>query len=201
LFILASASPRRRELLHAAGYDFQVHAPDIDEDDYPSKILPTDLALRLATLKAQAIAERFPNDIVLGADTVVAFGDRSLGKPGNEAEAKRMLELLSGTTHIVITGVAVQYRAQSVNRFARVMSAVRMRKLTSNEVRDYVASGDWKGKAGGYGIQDERKDPFVQRMTGSHTNIVGLPMKKTIELLTAVGVVAAREPEAGFSAG
>jgi septum formation protein len=197
--ILASASPRRRGLLHAAGYDFEVHPADIDEEDYPAKMLPADLAQRLAVLKAQAIAEKFPEAVVLAADTVVAFGDRPLGKPADEADAARMLTLLSGTTHIVITGVAVEHRAKSFNQSARMMSAVRMRSLTKNEIRAYVESGDWKGKAGGYGIQDERRDPFVTRMTGSQTNIVGLPMKKTMELLKAAGILPARAPATGFS--
>jgi len=186
--ILASASPRRRELLYAAGYDFEVHPADIDEEDYPSKILPADLALRLGALKAQAMAEKHPDVVVLGADTVVAFGEQPLGKPADEAAAIKMLELLSGTTHIVITGVTVEHRSASFSQSARVMSAVRMRLLTANEIKRYVESGDWKGKAGGYGIQDERKDPFVTRMSGSHTNIVGLPMKKTMEVLKAGGV-------------
>jgi septum formation protein len=198
-FILASASPRRRELLMAAGYDFEVHPANIDEDDYPAKILPADLSLRLAMLKAQAIQDKFPDAVVLAADTVVAFGDRSLGKPADAAEAAKMLDLLSGTTQIVITGLAVAHHAKSFNQFARVMSAVRMRLLTKDEIRTYVATGDWKGKAGGYGIQDHRADPFVTRMTGSHSNIVGLPMKKTMELLNAAGVVPARQPAAGFS--
>jgi septum formation protein len=200
-FILASASPRRSELLTAAGYDFEVHPANIDEDDYPSKILPVDLSLRLAMLKAQAIAEQFPDAVVLAADTVVAFGDRSLGKPADEDEAAKMLQLLSGTTQIVITGLAVAHRAKSFNQFTRVMSAVRMRLLTTDEIHTYVESGDWKGKAGGYGIQDQRAEAFVVRMTGSHTNIVGLPMKKTMELLKAAGVVPARAPAAGFSDG
>jgi septum formation protein len=200
-FILASSSPRRRELLTAAGYDFEVHPANIDEDDYPSKILPADLAIRLAMQKAQAIAEKFPDAVVLAADTVVALGDRSLGKPEDAAEATKMLELLSGTTQIVITGLALGQRAKSVNQFARVMSAVRMRFLTKDEIRAYVESGDWKGKAGGYGIQDERADPFVMRMTGSHTNVVGLPMKKTMELLKIAGILPLRAADAGFSDG
>jgi septum formation protein len=186
--ILASASPRRRELLHAAGYDFEVHPSDIDEDDYPASILPADLALRLAQLKANAGADRFPDDIVLAADTVVAFGDRPLGKPAGDFDATRMLELLSGTTHIVITGIAIVAKSRNIARSDRVMSAVRMKLLNGDEIKRYVESGDWRGKAGGYGIQDEREDPFVTRMAGSHTNIVGLPMEKTTQLLASVGI-------------
>ncbi len=187
--ILASASPRRRELLAAAGYAFAVCPADIDEDDYPPTTLPADLAERLALLKAQALAARFPADVILAADTVVALGDRSLGKPADAAAAVAMLGLLSGTSHVVITGVAVLRPADALQRLTRVVSTVHMRQLTPSEIATYVATNQWQGKAGGYGIQDERDDPFVTRMTGSHTNIVGLPMEATAALLAAAGVV------------
>jgi septum formation protein len=190
--ILASASPRRRELLYSAGYDFEVHPADIDEEDYPPGTLPGDLAQLLATLKAQALAAKFPNDVILAADTVVAFGDLPLGKPEDEIESEQMLRLLAGTTHVVITGVAVIHSATAFSRFSRVMSSVHMRELSDSEITAYVQSNDWRGKAGGYGIQDEKADPFVTRMSGSHTNIVGLPMEVTVELLTSAGIVPTR---------
>jgi septum formation protein len=186
--ILASASPRRRELLIAAGYDFEVHPANIDEDDYPPQMLPGELAQRLAMLKAQELVPRFVDDVILAADTVVAFGDIPLGKPADEQDAVRMLELLSGTTHVVITGVTVLRPATNFSISTRVMSAVRMRVWSQKEIHRYVASGDWKGKAGGYGIQDERPDPFVTRLSGSHSNIVGLPMEATAELLNSAGI-------------
>ncbi len=186
--ILASASPRRRELLIEAGYDFEVHPAEIDEDDYPPQTLPGDLAQRLAMLKAQEMVRRFPAEVILAADTVVAFGDIPLGKPEDEAEAREMLELLSGTTHVVVTGVTVLRPSTNFSISTRVMSAVRMRCLSEKEIARYVASGEWLGKAGGYGIQDHRQDPFVIRMAGSHSNIVGLPMEATRELLTSAGV-------------
>jgi septum formation protein len=187
--ILASASPRRRELLREAGYDFEVHPADIDEDDYPPQTLPAEIAQRLAMLKADAMVSRFPAEVILAADTVVAFGDVPLGKPESEKEAMEMLELLSGTTHIVVTGVTVLRPATRFRISTRVMSAVRMRPWTTKELERYVASGDWQGKAGGYGIQDDRSDPFVIRMAGSHSNIVGLPMEATAELLASAGVL------------
>jgi septum formation protein len=186
--ILASASPQRRELLHSAGYRFEVHPADIDEDDYDPQTLPADLAQSLATLKAQALVPRFQEDVILAADTVVAFGDRPLGKPENQTQAEQMLRLLAGTTHVVITGVAVIHTATGYNRSVRVMSAVRMRTLTDGEISKYVQSGDWRGKAGGYGMQDDRSDPFVTCMSGSKSNIIGLPMEKTAELLAEVGI-------------
>ena len=187
--ILASASPRRQQLLRDAGYDFVVHPADIDEDDHPPRILPADLAEYLAAQKAKAVAaeERFRHDVILAADTVVAFGDRPLGKPADAADARKMLDLLSGTTHIVITGLAVCRPASAQTARSRVMSAVRMRMLSPEEIARYVATNDWQGKAGGYGIQD--KDPFVTRVAGCHTNIVGLPVPETRRLLADAGIV------------
>ncbi len=184
--ILASASPRRRELLHAAGYDFLVHPANVDEEDYPPATLPADLALHLARLKADAVAQRFSEDVVLAADTVVAFGDQVLGKPANPAQAEEMLLLLSGTAHVVISGVAVVCLGQNHRQSDRVLSCVRMKRLTQSQIDNYVAGGQWEGKAGGYGIQDD--DPFVTRMSGCHTNIVGLPMTTTRRLLSEAGI-------------
>jgi septum formation protein len=187
--ILASASPRRQQLLREAGYAFVVHPANVDEENYPRGTLPADLAQQLAVRKANAVAPQFPEDVVLAADTVVAFGDRPLGKPADATAALRMLDLLSGTTHIVITGVAVVRLAAKHSATARVMSAVRMRQLSPEEIARYVATNDWQGKAGGYGIQD--RDPFVTRIAGCHTNIVGLPMTETRRLLAVAGITTA----------
>jgi septum formation protein len=187
--ILASASPRRQQLLREAGYDFRVRPANINEDDHPP-MLPADLAEFLASQKAQAIARQHPDDVVLGADTVVAFGDTIVGKPADAADARRMLQLLAGTTHVVITGVAVVRAASAFFTCSRVMSAVHMRDLSPNEIERYVAGGQWEGKAGGYGIQDD--DPFVTRMSGCHTNIVGLPVPETQRLLSQAGIFPAK---------
>jgi septum formation protein len=184
--VLASASPRRQQLLHEAGYVFEVDPADIDEDNVPPGLLPGGIAEHLAFAKAQAVAQRHPDDVVLAADTVVAFGDRPLGKPTDADDARRMLQLLGGTTHLVMTGVSVIHRAAKFVRSSRVTSAVHMRPLAPDEVEAYVASNEWQGKAGGYGIQDQ--DPFVTRMSGCHTNIVGLPMTDTRKLLAEAGV-------------
>jgi septum formation protein len=189
-FVLASASPRRQELLRNAGYEFVAEPPNIDEEIYPPALMPLDLARYLAFEKAKAVAGRFPDDVVLAADTVVAFGDRPLGKPADAAEAKRMLTLLSGTTHIVITGVCVMCRKTEYEQTRAVMSAVRMRRLTPAEIDAYVAGGEWRSKAGGYGIQDN--DPFVTRTAGSHSNIVGLPMEVTAAMLAGLGILPLR---------
>jgi septum formation protein len=184
--ILASASPRRQQLLREASYEFVVHPADVDEDDYPPQIKPAELAEALAIRKSQAVAKQFPDDVVLGADTVVAFGDRILGKPRDADHARWMLRLLAGTTHIVITGVSLTRAAAEFHARSRVMSAVRMRDLWPDEIERYVQSNEWQGKAGGYGIQDN--DPFVTRMAGCHTNIVGLPMTETKRLLALAGI-------------
>lgn len=186
-FILASGSPRRQQLLRDAGFEFVVIPADINEDDHPPNLLPADLAEFLAAQKAHAVARKHPHDVVLGADTVVAFGDMVLGKPRDADDARRMLQLLAGTTHVVITGVSVVHAAAGQFTRARVMSAVRMRDLAPAEIDRYVAGGQWQGKAGGYGIQDD--DPFVTRLSGCHTNIVGLPVPETKRLLAQAGVV------------
>lgn len=184
--ILASASPRRQQLLADAGYRFVVHPSDFDESRVPHGLKPGDVAEYLAGRKAEAVATAFPDDVVLAADTVVAYLDVMLGKPRDPADARRMLRVLGGTVHSVITGVAVVRRSAAHFRHARVLSAVHMRPLTDAEVDGYVASGQWEGKAGGYGIQDP--DPFVTRTSGCHTNIVGLPMTTTAELLREAGI-------------
>lgn len=183
--ILASASPRRRQLLEEAKFDFVIEPADIDEENHPP-LAHGDLAEWLAVAKCAAIADRFPSDVVLAADTVVALESQILGKPRDVTHAREMLGQLSGTIHEVITGVAVACRANSLKLDARVHSTVQMRKLLPSEIDDYVASGQWMGKAGGYGIQDA--DPFVTRISGDLTNIVGLPMQRTIELLAAAGI-------------
>ena len=185
--ILASASPRRQELLREAGYAFRVYPADVDESDVPPDLAPGDVAEYLAGRKAAAVAALFPDDVVLAADTVVALADEVLGKPADAAHARRMLARLSGTRHEVITGVSVVRPAAGFARRVRVTSAVSMRPLSAAEVDTYVATGQWQGKAGGYGIQDD--DPFVTRTAGSLTNIVGLPMDETAAVLREAGVM------------
>ena len=170
---------------------FEVVPADIDESNHPPDLLPGEIAEHLAFEKAQAVAERVPDGVVLAADTVVALGDRPLGKPVDAGDARGMLRLLGGTTHQVITGVCVVRRATNFVSHSRVTSSVHMRPLTDAEVEAYVASGEWQGKAGGYGIQDD--DPFVTRISGCHTNIVGLPMTDAARLLAEAGVHPKRQ--------
>jgi len=190
--ILASASPRRQQLLRDAGYDFVVRPADIHENECPYGLLPVELARHLSMLKAAAVSPHFPHDVVLAADTVVAFGDRHLGKPSDPVEARRMLSLLAGTTHTVITGVTVIRRATAFQQTRHAISAVRMRRLSLQEIQDYVASRQWEGKAGGYGLQDP--DPFVTKQSGSHTNVVGLPMELTRKMLADADIRPNQKP-------
>jgi septum formation protein len=125
---------------------------------------------------------------VLAADTIVALGGTILGKASDAVDARRILSQLSGTTHLVITGVAVIRSRSSLSLIEQVISTVEMKLLTSEEIDSYIATGQWRGKAGAYGIQDS--DPFVRRMAGCLTNIVGLPITTTRKLLAEAGITA-----------
>lgn len=173
-------------MLREAGYDFAVDPAEVDEDRYPGKPLPRDLAILLARAKATQAAQRHPDAVVLAADTVVAFGDVPLGKPHNEAHAREMMQLLSGTTQVVVTAIAVAVPQAEVIRVESVMSAVRMAVLTPKSLDDYIASGLWQGKAGGYGIQDP--DAIVTLVGGSMSNVVGLPLPEVKRLLEQAGI-------------
>ncbi|MGD0541430.1 MAG: Maf family protein [Tepidisphaeraceae bacterium] len=184
--ILASASPQRQRLLREAGYDFLTQSADVDESSLIRNLSPADAALRIAVAKAQAVTGRFPDDVVLAADTIVALGGTILGKPADAADARRILSQLSGTTHQVITGVAVVQIRSALCLIEQVTSTVEMKPLSREEIDAYIASDQWQGKAGAYGIQDP--DPFVRRTAGCMTNIVGLPMTTTRRLLGQAGV-------------
>lgn len=185
--ILASASPRRRELLAQVGVvPDLVAAADIDETPLRRE-RPRDCALRLARAKAAA-AEAGAEDVVLAADTVVARGGRLLGTPSGPEEAAGFLRLLSGRRHRVVTGVAVR-RGDSL-RSRAVETVVRFRALDPGEIEAYVASGEWRGKAGGYAIQG-RAAAFAPWIAGSYSGVVGLPIAETLGLLHAAGWRAA----------
>ena len=191
--ILASASPRRAELLSESGYVFDIQPADVDEAQITASS-PSELVQRLAGAKAEKIASRFPDDVVIAADTVVCLGEQVMSKPLDANDAQRMLNLLSGTTQIVITGLCVMRKSVEYQHTSRVMSAVRMDNLTDDQIKQYVDSGEWQGKAGGYGIQDD--DPFVTRIAGSHTNVVGLPMETARRMLARAGITPATIPPA-----
>lgn len=182
--VLASASPRRLDLLAQAGLTPDRIAPaDIDETPLPRE-LPRPCALRLARAKAAAVPVA-AGEVVLAADTVVAVGRRMLGKPADAAEAAGFLRLLSGRRHRVVTAIAVA--DGKALHLRAVETAVRFRRLSPDEIRTYVASGEWAGKAGGYGIQG-RAAAFVPWIGGSHANVVGLPLVETLALLASAGI-------------
>ena len=182
--ILASSSPRRRELLAEAGVAFEVVPPPLAEPATGLEgLAPAAQAEALAYFKARAIGPR-EDAYVLGADTIVAAGDAVLGKPADAGEARAMLLGLSGTRHAVITGVAL-LAPGGRRRIASATTYVVMRPITPAEVDQYVASGEWEGKAGAYAIQ-ETADRFVERVEGSFSNVVGLPVELVRQMLEEI---------------
>ena len=183
--VLASTSPRRRELLARIGLTpARIAAPDIDEAPLKGE-LPRAYVARLAAAKALAV-ERAPGEVVLAGDTTVAVGRRLLEKPADEADLRRMLALLSGRRHHVWSGVCV-VADDGKPRVRAVDTIVAFKTLSATEIDAYVASGEGMGKAGGYAIQG-RAEAFVRFLSGSHSNVVGLPLFETRNLLTSAGV-------------
>ncbi len=185
MLVLASASPRRLDLLRQIGLAPDAVDPaDIDEAPEPGETSRR-LALRLARAKAAVAAARHPEAYVLAADTVVALGARLLEKPFDGADAARMLGLLSGRAHRVLTAVAaVAPDGRSGARLSE--TRVRFKRLTAQEIAAYVAGGEWTGKAGGYGVQGAA-GAFVMTLNGSYTGVVGLPLYETRALLVGLG--------------
>ena len=183
--VLASASPRRLELLARIGVQPDRVLP-VDLDETPRKAeLPRQLAIRLARAKAEAAHAQAPDAIVLAADTVVGVGRRILGKPADEAEAKRFLGLLSGRRHRVMTGVClIRPGGKASERLVTTILA--FQRLTEAQIAMHVESGEWRGAAGGYQIQ-KRAEAYVRFLSGSHSNVVGLPLFEAAQLLRGAG--------------
>lgn len=183
--VLGSGSPRRLELLAQLGLTpSAVRPPDIDEDVRNGE-LPRDYVKRIAAEKVAAVPAG-ADEVVLCADTTVALGRRIMGKPADAAEAAQFLFALSGRRHKVITALAVKREGHIWTK--DVQSTVAFKQLSDAEVNAYLASGDWRGKAGGYAIQGPA-GTFIPWINGSYTGIVGLPLTETAGLLTAAGVV------------
>lgn len=181
--VLGSGSPRRKELLAQIGVVADdIRPPDIDETPLKAE-LPRPYCARMAREKAQAVVAT-PEEIVLCADTTVALGRRILGKPEDAAEAERFLRALSGRRHRVITAVAVK-RGESLWQ-RDVVTSVKMKRLSASEIAGYLATDDWQGKAGGYGIQGPA-GALIPWIEGSFTAVVGLPLAETAGLLQAAG--------------
>ena len=183
--ILASASPRRREMLGRVGLEFAIEPAEVDESLLPGEEAGQ-AAQRLAGLKASAVAARRPGCWVLAADTLVARGSHILGKPRDEAEARSMLETLSGATHLVVTGFCLA--GKETRRSGLAQTKVSFRELTPSEIKAYVASGEPFGKAGAYAIQG-RGAALVKEVAGSYTNVVGLPLAKVLDELLELKVI------------
>ena len=183
--VLGSGSPRRLELLAQLGLTpADIRPPDIDEDVRKGE-LPRDYVNRIAAEKAAAV-NAAADEVVLCADTTVALGRRIMGKPADAHEAAAFLRAMSGRRHKVITALAVKRGERLWTK--DVQSTVAMKRLTDAEIATYLASGDWRGKAGGYAIQGPA-GAFIPWINGSYTAIVGLPLTETAGLLTAAGLV------------
>jgi nucleoside triphosphate pyrophosphatase len=184
--VLASASPRRAELLASAGFRFTVETADVDESEQPGEA-PEEYVLRVARAKARCIADRYrgrPAAVVLAADTTVVAKGQILGKPADDTEAIRMLEQLSGAVHEVFTGVVALAGGREAAEVVR--TRVHLVPITPDEIRWYVGTGEPMGKAGAYGIQG-RAARFIDWIDGSWSNVVGLPVATVDRLLKTLG--------------
>jgi septum formation protein len=186
MLILASSSPRRQELLRQTGIAFEVFAPHINEDQRPGEA-PLKYALRLAREKAQAVAQHRPQRAVLGADTIVVMGGEVFGKPTDPADATRMLRRLSDRAHEVTTAVSLALPGGG-NDTRSCTTQVYFRKLTEDEIQQYVAGGEPMDKAGAYAIQGGASR-WTDRIEGEYSNVVGLPLSLVTEMLRANGLL------------
>jgi septum formation protein len=184
--VLASASPRRRQLLRQAGFDFEIVESGIDELMRESEA-GRDFALRMACEKALAVSLRRPRALVLGADTVVEIDGEILGKPQDQNEARRMLQKLSGQVHRVFTGFALA-RAGQIVESAAIESLVRFRELSEVEIERYIATAEPYDKAGGYAVQGDAGE-FIAAIEGSTANVMGLPIDEVLQALRRHGLV------------
>ncbi len=184
MLVLASASPRRQELLRNAGIAFEVQPAHINEDPLPGE-QAKECAERLAQEKALAIAKKRPNGLVLGADTVVVIDHQILNKPIDASDAIRMLRLLSGRTHEVITGVCLVVNGQP--SVSSETTSVKMSEIPENEISDYVATGEPMDKAGAYAIQGIASR-WIPRIEGDYSNVVGLPIALVYRMLRQAGL-------------
>ena len=184
--ILGSASPRRRELMTEAGYEFEVIVAGVDEESVSSEgISVREYAERLALMKAAKVADEWPEAIVIGADTVVDLDGEIIGKAADAAEAEDITRRLFLKPHEVVTGVAVLCRAEGIEIVESDVTIVYPRKLTEEQIVAHINGDGWQGRAGAYGIK-EKGDEFVERIEGSLTNVMGMPMELVEEILGRV---------------
>jgi septum formation protein len=184
--ILASASPRRRELLAQAGYRFEVVPSDVDESALEGGTAgPRERAEALALAKAQSVASRYPDALVIGADTIVDCEGEIIGKPTDAEEAEAITRRLFSAPHKVITGLALVRLRDNTQVVRSDVTIVYPRKMTEEQIAKHIAGGSWEGKAGAYAIQ-ETGDEFVDHIEGSLTNVMGLPMELLQQLLSGI---------------
>ena len=181
--VLASSSPRRAEILERAGWPHEIMVAGIDETLFPNEEAAA-YVQRLARSKAEAVASRLSNGLVLGADTTVVVGNEILGQPADEADARRMLDLLNAKWHEVLTGVAV-VRVGGETRVAYETTRVRFAEMSEREIYWYIATGEPFGKAGAYGIQG-KASLFIEEIEGDYFNIMGLPIRLVYELSASI---------------
>lgn len=194
--VLASASPRRRELLEQLGLILDVSPANVDETPQPGE-RPADYVKRVAAAKCDAIAAAratgLPTLPIVAADTIVIVDDAILGQPADEADARRMLLALAGRRHDVTTAYRISFRGKTLER--SVTTNVSFRSLQPVEVDAYLASGEWRGKAGGYAVQG-RAGAFTTELRGSHTNVIGLPLAELLADLRALEALPGYPPRA-----
>ena len=186
LLILASKSPRRRELLNSIGVKFEVEPAHIDET-LQNEHTPEEIVIRLCEEKSRVVAARYPEHFVLAADTIVVLRDRAAGfhvlnQPADDEESRQMLAQLSGRTHEVFTGFCLRRKSDDVCQTRVVQTVVQFKKLSTREIEAYVASGEGRDKAGSYGAQGIGA-MLIERIDGSYTNVVGLPLTEVADVL------------------
>jgi len=186
-FILASSSPRRRELLLRLQTPFDIILPDVDESIIPPDGSPETYCTALAELKANDISQHYPNNLVIGSDTIVVLDNNIMGKPEDKAMAQNMLETLSGKTHHVYTGVCLKWAERNIHHLFAEITTVTFRELSEADINHYIESCPPYDKAGSYGIQDWSA-VFVQEIKGCYDNVVGFPISRFYQELKKLGI-------------
>lgn len=181
--ILASASPRRKQLLSEAGYKFVVIPADVDESSFSiANVTADEYAKKLALAKAENVAQKYPDSLVAGFDTVVDCEGQIVGKPANARQARLIIERLFGRPHKVITAVAIVRLSDNVRMVESDTTEVYPRKMSKRQINEHIKSGLWKDKAGAYAIR-QGSDEFIERIEGSPTNVMGMPMELLRKML------------------
>lgn len=185
--ILASASPRRRQLLAEAGCEFEVFPPEVDESDFGAEdVGPRKYAEQLALAKAKSVAGKFPERVVVGADTVVDFDGQIIGKPSDAKEAEQITRKLFSKPHKVITAVAVVRVSDGIELVESDSTTIYPKRMSDEQIAEHIQGGSWQDKAGAYAIKEDG-DEFVEWIEGSLTNVMGLPMELLERLLEQLG--------------